>query len=110
PGSFSYSYNDEVGSLDYMLADPKLMPFIIDGTDWAINAVESTLFEYTREHTGDLTKFDDAFRSSDHDPAIIVIKFDGEDETTPSDKSGASTSLFILMMLSALTVLRRRRR
>lgn len=75
PGSFSYAFNDSVGSLDYFLAEPALMPYIIDGTDWAINSVESTWFEYERRNTKAFEKFDDPYRSSDHDPAIVVLRF-----------------------------------
>ncbi|MGR5118156.1 ExeM/NucH family extracellular endonuclease [Vibrio astriarenae] len=75
PHSYSYSYNDTVGTLDYVLVDKQLEKFVIDAQVWPINAVESTLFEYSSKYSGDLPKYGDAYRSSDHDPAIVTFKF-----------------------------------
>ncbi|MEH6453608.1 MAG: ExeM/NucH family extracellular endonuclease [Psychromonas sp.] len=75
PDSYSYSYNDEVGTLDYILASPSLKTKIVDSMDWNINSSESSLFEYPSKYTGDLPKYDGAYSSSDHDPAIIILKF-----------------------------------
>jgi len=76
PDSHSYSYNDEVGTLDYILASASLESKIVDSMDWNINSSESSLFEYSSEYTGELAKYDDAYSSSDHDPAIVVLNFD----------------------------------
>ncbi|PKG37658.1 ExeM/NucH family extracellular endonuclease [Psychromonas sp. Urea-02u-13] len=75
PQSHSYSYNDEVGTLDYILASASLKANIVDSMDWNINSSESTLFEYPSKYTGDLPKYDDAYSSSDHDPAIVILNF-----------------------------------
>ncbi|MFC1503022.1 endonuclease/exonuclease/phosphatase, partial [Pseudomonadota bacterium] len=75
PESYGYSYNNEVGTLDYILASPSLISNIADATEWNINSVESTLFQYEAEYTGDLVKFEDLYRSSDHDPAVIALNF-----------------------------------
>ncbi|WP_019615420.1 ExeM/NucH family extracellular endonuclease [Psychromonas ossibalaenae] len=75
PSSYSYSYNDEVGTLDYILVSPSLNSMVVDGIDWNINAPESTLFEYPTKNSGDFSKYNDAYRSSDHDPAIVVLNF-----------------------------------
>jgi len=71
--TISYSYNDEVGTLDHILITPDVKPFVIDAADWNINSVESTLFQYESRYTGSLPKYSDAFRSSDHDPAVLVL-------------------------------------
>jgi hypothetical protein len=71
--AISYSFNDEVGSLDHILVTSDLNPFIVDATDWNINSVESTLFQYEDRFTGSLPKYTDAFRSSDHDPALLSL-------------------------------------
>ncbi|WED24769.1 ExeM/NucH family extracellular endonuclease [Vibrio sp. JC009] len=73
PDSFSYSYNDEVGTLDYILVSPKLKERIKGAAKWNINATESSLFQYSGKYTGDLEKFKDMYRSSDHDPAMITL-------------------------------------
>lgn len=75
PHSYSYSFNDTVGTLDYVLVDKQLGKFVIDAQVWPINAVESTLFEYSDKYSGELPKYSDAYRSSDHDPAIVTFKF-----------------------------------
>ena len=81
PDSYSYSYNDEVGTLDYILVTPDLMNKVVDATDWNINAGESTLFQYADKNNcldGECsTRFKDMYRASDHDPAIVVLNFDG---------------------------------
>ncbi len=78
PDSYSYSYNDEIGTLDYILVTPELMNKVVDATDWNINAGESTLFQYSDEYNcvnGKCsTRFSDLYRASDHDPAVIDLK------------------------------------
>jgi len=87
PDSYSYSYNDEVGTLDYILIAPELMNKVVDATDWNINAGESTLFEYENENNclNDKcsTRFKDQYRASDHDPAIIDLKLTGSVKPEP---------------------------
>ena len=69
----SYSFNDEVGTLDYVLITPDVEQFVVDATDWNINSVESTLLQYESSFTGSLEKYNDPFRSSDHDPAVVSL-------------------------------------
>lgn len=75
--AISYSYSDEVGTLDYILASPSLVNnnHVVDITEWNINSLESSLFEYATKYTGDMEKFDDIYRSSDHDPGIVSLNF-----------------------------------
>lgn len=70
----SYSYNDEVGTLDYILVNDKLSSLVVDAAHWNINASESEFFQYDYSY-GDVSIYDDAYRSSDHDPAIITLDF-----------------------------------
>ena len=84
----SYSYNDEVGTLDYILVNDKLSGFVVDAAHWNINSVESSFFQYDYSY-GDVPSYEDAYRSSDHDPAIVVLDFSidsnlGESITLPS--------------------------
>jgi uncharacterized protein len=80
PDSWSYSYNDEVGALDHILASDGLEDKIVDAMDWHINGGESTLFDYETKYKGDLPSYNDQYRASDHDPAIVVLKY--QDKTT----------------------------
>ena len=111
--SWSYSYNDEVGSLDHMLITSSLKDRLVDAVDWHINAPESSLFDYNNEYKfatnsngepvkqdGTVLPEDDSnvfyaetpYRSSDHDSAIISLGYKygeaGESAITIATKSG----------------------
>lgn len=78
PNAYSYSYNQHIGSLDYLLISPNLVSSVVDARDWNINAGESTLFEYANKYNCDKNKqcsnrFKDIFRASDHDPAVLDL-------------------------------------
>lgn len=83
PESYSYSYDDYLGTLDYILADSATASVVIDAIDWNINASESTYVDYTSEYSGDLTKYEDLYRSSDHDPAVVVLSLSEEQTAQP---------------------------
>ncbi|CAM3565135.1 Endonuclease/Exonuclease/phosphatase family protein [Vibrio aerogenes CECT 7868] len=70
---WSYSYNDEVGTMDHLLISPELSSYVVDAMDWHINGGESKLFDYTSKNKGDLPRYSDQFRSSDHDPAVLEL-------------------------------------
>lgn len=90
---WSYSYNDEVGSLDHILITPSLEDRVIDAADWHINAAESNLYDYNWEYkcvsysssnpcSENKYYAEDHFRSSDHDPALITLSYlPGETES-----------------------------
>ena len=85
--SWSYSYNDEVGSLDHMLVSPSLKNRVIDAIDWHINSSETPLFDYAKRNSGtNPGKFHGtdkdysnptvtAYRSSDHDPVLMNLAY-----------------------------------
>lgn len=80
--SWSYSYNDEVGTLDHLLVSPSLQEYVVDANDWHINAAESTVFDYNDEYKGDdFPKYSDVYRASDHDPAVLELSFSSSDDT-----------------------------
>ncbi|MGB1320065.1 MAG: ExeM/NucH family extracellular endonuclease [Vibrio gallaecicus] len=96
--SWSYSYNDEVGSLDHMLITSSLEDRLVDAVDWHINAPESSLFDYNSKYKGgdenEANPFyaETPFRSSDHDSAIVSLGYKygeaGESAITIATKSG----------------------
>ena len=45
--AWSYSYNNEIGSLDHLLITPSLKDRLVDAADWHINAAESSLNDYS---------------------------------------------------------------
>ncbi|MGF1685396.1 ExeM/NucH family extracellular endonuclease [Photobacterium japonica] len=87
--SWSYSYNDEIGSLDHVLVTPSLKTKLIDAADWHINAAESSLFDYENSYKDTVwgnNPFyaETPFRSSDHDSAIIALSYEyGETDGKP---------------------------
>ncbi|HAS8569147.1 ExeM/NucH family extracellular endonuclease [Vibrio vulnificus] len=102
--SWSYSYNDEVGSLDHLLISSSLEKRLVDAVDWHINAPESTLFDYSNKYKGgdsnEANPFykDDAFRSSDHDSALVTIGYKygeaGESQVVIGTKSDRADVYF----------------
>ncbi|MGF1832299.1 ExeM/NucH family extracellular endonuclease [Photobacterium sanguinicancri] len=92
--SWSYSYNDEIGSLDHVLISPSLKKHLLDATDWHINAAESTLYDYNQGRKG-LSSSEEKttphnfyaetpYRSSDHDSAIMALGYGyGEADGAP---------------------------
>ncbi|VEJ09436.1 ExeM/NucH family extracellular endonuclease [Actinobacillus delphinicola] len=77
PESYSFAYNNHIGTLDYILISPPLKRAVIDAHEWNINAGESTLFEYSDKHNCShgicSIRHHDIYRASDHDPAIIDL-------------------------------------
>ncbi|MGY5617973.1 ExeM/NucH family extracellular endonuclease [Vibrio cincinnatiensis] len=85
--SWSYSYNDEIGSLDHMLVSSGLKGRVVDAVDWHINSSETPLFDYAKTNAGtNPGKFHStdkdysnpvvtAFRSSDHDPVLMNLAY-----------------------------------
>lgn len=79
---WSYSFNDELGSLDHILISPSLKDRVVDVTDWHVNAAESSLYDYRNRFKGEIDgtgthKFyrDDIYRASDHDPALMTLSY-----------------------------------
>jgi predicted extracellular nuclease len=87
--AWSYAYDGSIGSLDHILITPSLNTRVIDAKDWHINAAESVYYDYST-YRADATKgtpyskgangstnfvVDDAYRSSDHDPAIMSLEY-----------------------------------
>ena len=95
--AISYSYEAELGTLDYALANPALAKKVVAVADWHINSFESNLFEYGRGFTGDMIKSDNPFSASDHDPIIVDLKLQ-----EPSNGSGGGAMGALLLALLPL--------
>jgi predicted extracellular nuclease len=112
-GTYSYSYNGELGNLDHALANTSLAKRLVDIEDWHINSVESNLFEYGKKFSGNLVKSENAFSASDHDPVIVALSYPApveppKPEPKPKDDGGALGYLG-LALLSLFGLQRRRR-
>ncbi|WP_425890228.1 ExeM/NucH family extracellular endonuclease [Aeromonas veronii] len=105
--AISYSYEAELGTLDYALANPALATKVVAVADWHINSYESSLFEYVRGFTGDMIKSDNPFSASDHDPIIVDLRLES-DATKPDTSSGGGALGLGLLALLPLAWRRRR--
>ncbi|PML79666.1 ExeM/NucH family extracellular endonuclease [Enterovibrio norvegicus] len=74
--AFSYTFDGELGSLDHAVGNQGVVSKLTGVEDWHINAVESTLFQYSGRFTGDLVKSTNPYSSSDHDPVIISLNYE----------------------------------
>lgn len=72
---YSYVYNGYTGRLDHAFASAALAPFVAHAMEWHVNADESEAFDYNREQRRPEWYAPDAYRSSDHDPLIVVLDF-----------------------------------
>lgn len=81
--TWGYSYNDEVGDLDHILVSPDLLKHVVDATNWNINSSETPIYSYAKSFKGSLPNFDDVYRSSDHDPAVVEIRYSQQDPEQP---------------------------
>ena len=103
------------GNLDHAIADENLYAHVKRAFAWHINADEPTALDYNEEFKApeQITAFyaDDAYRSSDHDPIIVDLDLNNTVITTPESNSksgGGSTTLFTLLGLFALLLVRQK--
>ncbi len=82
--SESYQFNGYTGSLDHALATAPMSKLIVGAAHWNINADEPTFVDYNLEFKSATQQLDIAqgglysatpYRSSDHDPVIVGLKF-----------------------------------
>ena len=103
------------GNLDHAIADENLYAHVKRAFAWHINADEPTALDYNEEFKSpeQIAAFyaDDAYRSSDHDPIIVDLDLNNTVTTTPESNSksgGGSTTLFTLLGLFALLLVRQK--
>ncbi len=73
--AYSYVFDGQVGTLDYILSSESLTAFVTDATIWHINADEADALDYNLDFGRNANLFDGtiAERYSDHDPVIIGL-------------------------------------
>ncbi|GGF73282.1 ExeM/NucH family extracellular endonuclease [Alteromonas lipolytica] len=74
--AYSYTFDGLVGSLDYQLVNPAMSEWLIDATEWHINADELSLFDYNEEYKDADMLNELLFRASDHDPVIAAYQLE----------------------------------
>lgn len=73
PGSYSYVFDGQSGSLDHAFVSQSLYTQISGAGKWHINADEPVAKDYNQEFNPPYLYSDDAFRSSDHDPVLAGL-------------------------------------
>ncbi len=76
--AYGYVFDGQVGYLDHALANAGMEAFVSGVDFWHINADEPNLIDYDtsfKQPAQDALYEPDAYRSSDHDPVIIGLKF-----------------------------------
>jgi predicted extracellular nuclease len=76
-GAYSFNFFAESGSLDHALATSAMVPAVTGAGIWHINADEPRALDYNDFNQPALQKPDE-FRSSDHDPVLVGL-FGDED-------------------------------
>lgn len=71
--AYSFVFDGEAGYLDHMLASASLSPQVVGAADWHINADEPSVIDYNTEFKPQDLYAASAYRSSDHDPAVIGL-------------------------------------
>lgn len=77
--AYSYVFDGQLGYLDYAVASASLTPQVSGMAYWHINADEPDLLDYTmtfKAAAQDALYEPNAFRSSDHDPALVGLTLD----------------------------------
>ena len=89
---YSYSFGGEIGYIDHALTSASLTEYVVDTTIWHINADEPRVFDYNVEYKSQTQQASyygaDAYRSSDHDPVVVVMNFPEEVMVGDLDNDG----------------------
>ncbi|EPX80089.1 ExeM/NucH family extracellular endonuclease [Litoreibacter arenae] len=75
--AYSYVFDGQIGTLDYVLANDALAESVVGVTEWHINSDEADALDYNLDFGRDPALFngDTAARNSDHDPVIVSFDF-----------------------------------
>ncbi|NKI31971.1 ExeM/NucH family extracellular endonuclease [Croceivirga thetidis] len=79
--SYSFSFNQQWGTLDYILANASLEAQLTGGAHWHINADEPDALDYDTSFNNPALYANDIYRNSDHDPLLVGFNLS---DTTPS--------------------------
>lgn len=91
---YSYTFDGMVGTLDYMLLRNDTADWLLDVTEWHINADEPEALDYNEESKSADLLNELPFRASDHDPVIgsfslpMLGDWDGDYDVDLSDVRG----------------------
>ena len=78
-GAYSFNFLSESGSLDHGLSSPSMEEHVTGAAVWHINADEPRALDYN-DFNQPLLYNPDEFRSSDHDPLLVGLFHDSDDD------------------------------
>ncbi len=90
PESYSYAFDGQWGSLDYIFASPSIITAVTGAGHYHINADEPPVLDYNTgfQSPGQVESLyaPDEFRTSDHDPALVGLALNSAEafDVTPS--------------------------
>lgn len=100
PGSYSYGFDGQWGSLDHALASASLRPQVEGAADFHINADEPTALDFNAEFKSPalrtLLYAPDPFRSSDHDPVLVGLRLQAPPVRQAPDRGRFATTRPVL--------------
>ena len=68
--AYSYSFDAQAGTLDYLLVNAGLNKYLVDVQEWNINTDEVSGFDYNEEYKPESWLNTLPYRASDHDPVV----------------------------------------
>ena len=78
-GAYSFNFFSQSGALDHALSSPSMTANVTGAGIWHINADEPSALDYNNFNQPDLFS-DDEFRSSDHDPVLVGLFADSDND------------------------------
>ncbi len=76
--AYSFTFDGQLGTLDYAFANSSLINQVTGATEWHVNADEPDALDYNLDFGRDPSLFNgqDPFRNSDHDPIIVGLNLE----------------------------------
>lgn len=83
--AYSYVYDGQVGTLDYLLVSDSLLEKMTEAHVWNVNADEADAIDYNLDYGRSASYFDSgvAARNSDHDPVLVGFELSAAALTLP---------------------------
>jgi hypothetical protein len=92
PEGYGYQFDAQFGYLDHGLGSASILPNVTGLSEWHINSDEPVVLDYNTEfktaNQVNIFYGSDQFRSSDHDPVVIGLRFT---PSTPTPTPTATT-------------------
>ena len=101
--AYSYTFDGQLGTLDYLMTNTLASEWLFDATEWHINADEPAVLDYNTEDNGDLFTNSLLYRASDHDPVIATFTMPSETMAGDWDSDGDIDMIDLQRLSMAIT-------